>query len=856
MSTKNLTRDEARHRSENIAVHRYHVTLDIRQATDPHTSRFRSTTKVRFKSQVTETFLDLLDAEVESVLINDQPVPVEYDGARVMLRGLNRGKNVVQVAASLPYSHSGRGLHRFVDPADGNTYLYTHFEPADSRHAYAVFEQPDLKAHFDVDVIAPENWRVIGNQVHDDSETLDDDSVLHDFRLTPRMASYLTAIAAGPYVRRTSSWTSSDGAETIELGLLCRASMEQYLDDQDIFHITRKGLEFYHRAFHYPYPWGKYDQIFVPEYNLGAMENPGCVTFTERYLFREKPTRAQLSQRANTILHEMAHMWFGDLVTPKWWNDNWLKESFAEYMGAHASQAATEFTDAWVSFAVGRKAWAYTADQLSTTHPISADITDLDAASQNFDGITYAKGASVLKQLVHHVGVEKFFAGARSYFRELAFDSATLEDLLHHLERASGRSLGDWSDAWLRTSGLDTVLPELHVDDGRITDLTIVRDSVDARTGQPANRPHTLAVGLYNLNDDVLTRSELVEVDITSPRTPVKAVTGHRVPDLVLINDEDFSYAKVRLDEDGTDVALDHLSDLDEPLTRALLWSVLWNAVRDAKLSVDSYLKAVASHAGKETDPAILGQVLGQARQAVANYLPQQAVPHARHELAELAWRELDAAEVGSDVQIVWARHALVVAAGDPASAARVRAMIDGSTLPEGLEMGPDLRWDGWIALAAVGQASEGELDAELDRDHTKNGVNSHLCAMTARRDNGYVRDMWRRLMTPGELTNEHVDAVIAGLRKPLSADLFHELDSGYFDDLQRIWEQFPIEMATRLVVGLFPSDEPETNAEQAQQWLQNHPDAPGGLTRLVRERRDLAANAATARAFNAACSS
>lgn len=853
MSSKNLTRDEARHRSQNLTVERYHVTLDIRQAADPQQTRFASRTRVRFTSAITDTFLDLLDAEVESVTINGTPAEVEYDGARVGLHGLTPGKNCVDVVATLPYSHSGRGLHRFVDPADGNTYLYTHFEPADSRHAYAVFEQPDLKAHIDVDVKAPKGWRVISNQPHSDTSDLPDGGVLHDFALTPRLSTYLSAIAAGPYERIEDSWTSADGSETVELGLLCRKSLRPYLDADEIFEITKQGLSFYHKAFAYPYPWGKYDQIFVPEYNLGAMENPGCVTFSERYIHREKPTRAELASRANTILHEMAHMWFGDLVTPRWWDDNWLKESFAEYMGAHASVAATRYKDAWVDFAVGRKAWAYTADQLSTTHPISADITDLEAASQNFDGITYAKGASVLKQLVHHVGVDKFFAGARAYFRDLAFSSATLDDLLRHLEKASGRDLSGWSKAWLRTSGLDTLLPDVAVTDGVMTELTVIRDSLDGRTNQPVNRPHTLGVGLYKVEGDALVRTDLVTVDLTSPRTPVKALRGRPAPDLVLINDGDESYAKVRLDPTGTRTVLEHLSGLADPLARALVWSILWNAVRDAKLAVHSYLDAVEAHAVKETDPAILRQVLSQARQAVEQYLPPRAVEGARGRLARDAWAALAAVPAGSDVQIIWARHALAASAGDPSSADRVRSLLDGSGVPAGLTVGPELRWSAWITLAALGQATVEELDAELEQDRTKDGVNAHLEALTARPDAQAKKAAWDRLMTPGELTNEHVDAVIAGLRTPLGADLFTDLDAGYFDDLERIWGEFPIEMASRLVVGLFPSDDPERNANDAHRWIDEHPTAPAALGRLVRERRDLAARATTARVYNSA---
>lgn len=842
----NLTREEARHRSEIIKVERYHVRIDVRGADADGATHFTSNTRVRFSTTEPDTFLDLLDGEIESVIVNGEEVEPEYDGSRIQLHGLHTHReNLVIVTAKLPYQHTGQGLHRFVDPADGKVYLYTHFEAADSRRMYSVFEQPDLKAHVDFDVIAPSDWRVASNQVHEDIRE-EEDGLLHDFALTPRMSTYLTAIAAGPYVRFQDEWHSRDGSESIPLGILARASLAEYVDHEEIFKITKQGLAFYHRTFGYPYPWGKYNQIFVPEYNLGAMENPGLVTFTENYIHRGPATRSELAGRTNTILHEMAHMWFGDLVTPKWWDDLWLKESFAEYMGAHASVAGTEYREAWTNFALGRKAWAYTADQQSTTHPIVADIVDLEAARQNFDGITYAKGASVLKQLVAHVGVERFFSAARHYFRELAFSSATLDDLIRHLEKACGRDLSAWVDAWLKTAGPDVLLPELTISDGVVSELAVVRDSVDVRTGRDVNRPHTLRVGLYSLHGEDLVRTNLIDLTISSPRTPVPEAAGKPAPDLILINDDDLTYAKVRLGATGTKTVLAHLSGLADPLARALVWSMLWNSVRDAKLKVQDYLDAVAAHGPKETEPAILATVLQQLRMAVENYLPDSARKTARRAEAARAWQGLDESELGSDLQRLWARHALALSATDPDSAGRVRGLLDGNVA--GLVVDPEMRWQSWMALAALGQASVEDLDAELERDHTKTGVAHHMAALTARPDDAAKQEAYRRLRTPGELSNEHCVALIEGLRTPLGAQTFANLNGSYFDDLEQIWQEFPIEMAQRLVVGLFPDGD---TAETADRWLASHQSATGGLTRMVRERRDAASRAETARDFN-----
>ena len=846
MSSTNLTREEARHRSEIITVERYHVRVDVRGADADGATHFTSSTRLRFSSEESDTFLDLLDAEIESVIVNDEEVDPEYDGSRIQLHGLRtHRKNLVVVTAKLPYQHTGQGLHRFVDPADGKVYLYTHFEAADSRRMYTVFEQPDLKAHVDFDVLAPQGWRVISNQVHEDTRE-EEGGILHDFALTPRMSTYLTAIDAGPYVRFEDEWHSRDGSESIPLGILARASLAEYVDHEEIFKITKQGLAFYHDAFGYPYPWGKYDQIFVPEYNLGAMENPGLVTFTENYIHRGPATRSELAGRTNTILHEMAHMWFGDLVTPKWWDDLWLKESFAEYMGAHASVNATEYREAWTNFAVGRKAWAYTADQQSTTHPIVADIVDLEAARQNFDGITYAKGASVLKQLVAHVGVEKFFSAARHYFRELAFSSATLDDLIRHLEKACGRDLSSWVNAWLKTTGPDVLLPELTVRDGVVQKLAVVRDSIDVRTGRDVSRPHTLRVGLYSLQGNDLVRTDLIDVTLSSPRTPVREAVGKPAPDLILINDDDLTYAKVRLGATGTKTVLAHLSGLPNPLARALVWSMLWNAVRDAKLKVQDYLDAVALHGPKETEPAILTTVLQQLRMAVENYLPDSARDNARRAEAARAWQGLDESEPGSDLQRIWARHALALSTADPESVDRVRELLDGHVTD--LAVDPELRWQAWTALAALGQASVEDLDAELERDRTKTGVAHHMAAMTACPDDAAKQDAYRRLRTPGELSNEHCLALIDGLRTPLGAETFAGLNSSYFDDLEQIWQEFPIEMAQRLVIGLFPDGDV---VEDADHWLAHHPSATGGLTRTVKELRDAASRAETARDYN-----
>ncbi|MHB1064596.1 MAG: aminopeptidase N, partial [Georgenia sp.] len=582
--------------------------------------------------------------------------------------------------------------------------------------------------------------------------------------------------------------------------------------------------------------------------NLGAMENPGCVTFTESYVYRSAATRAQYQARANTILHEMAHMWFGDLVTPHWWDGLWLKESFADYMGAAASVAATEYTDAWVSFANLRKAWAYTQDQLPTTHPVVADITDLEAAKQNFDGITYAKGAAVLKQLVAYVGEDAFFEGARQYFRRHAYGSTTLPDLLGALEEASGRDLAAWSRLWLETSGTSTLRTERASEDGHLTRLVLVQDAVDPVTGAEVQRPHRLAVGLYALRDDGtprLVRTHRIELDVTGARTEVVEAAGLDEPALVLVNDDDLTYAKVRLDEQSLTTAAAYLGALREPLPRSLVWSALWNACRDGLLTAVAYVELVLRHGDRESDSAVLAGLTQHAVVAVERYAPAADRDELRAAYAGGVHDLLLAAEAGSDAQLVWARAFARAGAVVPERAQTLCEILAGAV--PGLPLDPELRWAVWQALAAIGDATRAELDAELERDATADGATQHLAALSAVPEPEVKAWSWAALLTPDALTNDHVDATIAGFAQPLRRDLTEPYTGRYFLSLRDVWAQHSIEMASRLVRGLFPSHQdldgqiPEQHpvVVRTDRWLAREADAPHALRRLVVEARD-----------------
>lgn len=810
----NLTREETATRAAAISLRDARVELDLSGAPDQTRSGFPTTVTLTFDATADETWIDFLGEAVTRVVVNGSERDVDWDGARIRITGLASGPNEVRVEAVGVYSRSGEGLHRFCDPVDGETYLYTQYEPADARRVMPCFEQPDLKARFTFVVTAPRAWHVLSNQAPARTETAGENQTV-EFAPTLPLSSYITAVAAGPYHRATGEWTKGD--QHIPLGAYCRASLAEHFDADEILEITRQGLDFFDESFGFAYPWSTYDQVFVPEYNLGAMENPGLVTFTEAYVFRGASTQAQHEGRANTILHEMAHMWFGDLVTMRWWDDLWLKESFADYMGAHASVAATRFTDAWVSFAARRKTWAYLQDQLPTTHPIVADIPDLEAAKLNFDGITYAKGASVLKQLVAYVGEEAFFEGARRYFRAHAYGNTTLDDLLAQLEAASGRDLRAWSRAWLETTGMST----------------IAYDRAAGVLSQTDPRPHRLSIGCYALADGRLARTGLVEVDLLDERARVSLPDA----DLILINDLDHTYAKARLDERSLMAVEEGLSTLDDPLARGLIWASLWDATRDGELPAGRYLEIVRRHAPSEPNVGLLTSATANAAFAIGHYVKEQDRSSQRRTWLDTTWEQVHTAEVGSGAQLVWARALAEAAAFDDARAAELREILDGTRpAPDGLALDADLRWAWLAALAATGHAGQADADAELARDDTATGRTAWLRVCAARPEADVRTAAWQSAWNDLTLTNDHLDATIGGFRAGDTRHLIARFDDEYFARIRAAWSERSIEIARRLVTGLFPSTD---SLDPVDAWLAANADAPASLRRLVIEQRD-----------------
>ncbi|MFB4424498.1 aminopeptidase N [Streptomyces sp. QL37] len=857
MPGENLSRDEARERAELLTVDGYEVALDLRSAVGepdggdeagPRT--FRSQTTIRFRAgrAGASTFADLIAPAVDAVTLNgkDLDPAAVFDGARIALEDLAEGENVLVVDARCAYSRTGEGMHRFVDPEDGEVYLYTQYEPADARRVFANFEQPDLKAPYRFEVTAPEGWRVWSNGAEESQE-----GEVHRFAETLPISTYITVVVAGPYhyvsdlyTRTFDGGTSQAGGSgggtklEIPLGAMCRKGLARHFDADDVFRITKQGLDFFHDNFDYPYPFGKYDQAFVPEYNLGAMENPGLVTFREEYIYRGKVTSASYERRANVILHEMAHMWFGDLVTMQWWDDLWLKESFADFMGTFSMVEATRFANGWITFANNRKAWAYRADQLPSTHPITADIRDLEDAKLNFDGITYAKGASVLKQLVAYVGRDAFLEGARRYFKQHAYGNTQLGDLLSVLAETSGRDMTVWSQAWLQTAGVNSLTPTVTYDgEGRIAELSVTQE---AAASHPGLRPHRVAVGLYRLTPDgELVRYARAETDVAGERTVVAELAGSERPDLVLVNDDDLTYCKVRLDEGSLTTLREHLGDITDPLARALCWSALWNLTRDALLPARDFVALVLAHAGRESDIGVLQMLHAWAQSALVHY----AAPAWREEggraLAEGALAELRRAEPGSEHQLTWARFFAAVAASD-ADFRLLGELLDGSAVIDGLDVDQELRWAFLSPLAAHGKADEAAVDAELARDDTASGKRHHVRCLASRPSAAVKAQAWATVVESDKLSNALVGATIAGFGQPSQRELLAPYTASYFEAIERVWAERSIQIGMDVVKGLFPGlqDDPAT-LTATDAWLTSHPDAAPALRRLVLEARD-----------------
>ncbi len=849
MPGTNLTRDEAATRAALLDVASYSIDLDLTTG-DTH---FGSITTIVFgcSEPGSETFADLVDATVHEITLNGEKVDASaYADNRIALTGL-AADNTLVVKADCTYSHTGEGLHRFVDPADDRVYLYSQFEVPDARRVYTTFEQPDLKAPYTFTVTAPSHWKVVSNAASPQPQPLEgaagDGKAVWRFPETKPMSTYITALVAGEYHEVTYTYIGK--TQEIPLGLYCRQSLVEHLDADELIKVTEQGFAFFEEAFDYPYPFGKYDQLFVPEYNMGAMENAGCVTFRDEYLPRSRQDRSFYEFRAEVILHEMAHMWFGDLVTMKWWDDLWLNESFAEWACYHAAANATEFTEAWTGFTNARKNWAYRQDQLSSTHPIAADNYDLQAVEVNFDGITYAKGASVLKQLVAWVGLENFLEGLQGYFKDFEFGNSEFKDLLMALEKSSGRELESWAQEWLQTSGVNTLAAQFELDgDGSYTSFAVHQT---ATPDHPTLRRHRLGIGLYDKVDGHLVRRTTIEIDVEGENTEVKELLGTRQPDLLLLNDRDLAYAKIRLDERSLDTLVTSIETIDDSLARALCWGAAWDMTRDAEMSATDFVTLVLSGIASETDAFGVSRIPVYAAMAANQY----SDPAHRAELRatwESGLRELlTTAEPGGDHQLSFARAYAGAACSDEALA-ELEGLLDGSLDIDGLAVDTDLRWTILNGLAKNGRADGKRIDEELARDNTISGK-EHAAAARALRPTAEAKaEAWELAMVRDDVPNETQRSIVLAFQAYGQDEVLGPYVEKYLTAAETLWEEKGTQRASTALEHIFPKPlASQALLDRVDAWLESSTANPAAK-RYVREGRDDVARALRAQAKDA----
>ena len=848
MPVAEITREETARRAGLVHVDSYDIWLDLTRGE----RLFGSVSEISFSCAEpgATSYADLIAETVQEITLNGEPVDPDaaWADGRITLPAL-AGRNVLRVVADCRYTSESFGLHRSADSADGRVYLYTCFEPADARTVFANFEQPDLKAPFTFHVTAPAHWLVLSNQPAPEPVTgPDDGTATWHFEPTPRISTYLTAIVAGEYHLVRASHTTVTG-QVVPVGLACRQSLAEFLEPDDIFQITSQGLDFYARQFGIDYPFAKYDQVVAPEFFAGAVENVGCVVMSEMLLFRSKVTDMMYELRAIVILHELAHMWFGNLVTMRWWSDLWLNESFAEFIATQAAAEATRFTGAWATFSNARKTWGYQQDRLPTTHPVVTDVTTLTEAVANFDGISYAKGASVLRQLAALTGREAFLAAISAYLTEHSWANAELADLLAAVQASSGQDLAEWSRAWLQTAGPNTLRSEFEVGaDGTFRSFAVLQE---APAEHPVLRSHHIAIGLYNGHDGAVSRDRRVEVDVSGPRTEVPELIGAARPDLVLLNDDDLGYVLVRFDPRSLVTVSERIGDLTDPLARAVCWSAALDMAQQAEMPVPAFVRMVAGGMAAEPSVSVLQVLHSVTARLLASIADPAWVPQARRQLAAEAARLLLTAEPGSDHQLAWA-ELLSWTAASADQLDLIAGLLDGSASVPGLDVSTELRWALLLRLAATGRACDEQVDAELRLDDTDAGRRHAAACRAAMPDAGHKAAAWALLTEAPDVGVETLTEVAPAFTQPEQAELLAPYAERYFDVLPALWSErsqmlritlggmiFPVTAASAELIG-------RIDAFLAEQ------DRDPGMVRLLAEMRDLVQRALRSRALPA----
>ena len=824
-----LTQEEAESRAARLSNVSYEIDLRLTRGAES----YHGEVVARFDlSGDGEIFLDLTGRNIERLEVNGQTVEQpRWDGRRLTLGAeLLAATNTVRVAYENEYDHSGDGFHQFIDPEDGEEYLYSNFEPYAAHRLFPCFDQPDVKATYRLSVTAPEQWVLIANTNEQSSEAAGEGLVRHVFPETKPFSTYLFALIVGPF------HAFRDRHGEVDLGFFCRRSLVEHVDEDELFEVTKQGLDFYAAFFDYPYPFGKYDQIFVPEFNAGAMENVAAVTHSERLVFRDPPTENQRLGRAETLLHEMAHMWFGNLVTMRWWNDLWLNESFATYMAYLALVEATRFKTGWQAFNSGMKGWAYRQDQLVTTHPIAGEIADTDQTFLNFDGITYGKGAAVIKQLVASMGIDGFREGMRIYFRRHEYGNTTLSEFLDALGEGVGRDLHEWARVWLETPSLNTLAARWESDGDRVSAMTLVQSAPE---DYPTLRPHHAEIALVRDRGDGAAEIVAIPASIDGETAEVPEAVGRPAPSLVFPNHNDHAFVKIALDEISLDYVREHLERIDDPLLRQLIWQALWNMVRDQQLKSTEYIDLAAAKAARETDHELIETILATLTASIARYVPEEQKIPSAHRISELAWEALNAVDDG-DLRIMWART-LIGLAITPGDIERTGQLADGTLTVEGLTIDQDMRWSIAASYVAYGlDGAQQRVAAERERDPSDRGQRALLRCETSAPDAATKQAAWDRFEGDHYGSLHLTASAMSGFHWSAQRDLLEPYTERYFERLPEIFRERENEFASSYYGALWPGYRVERSLlERSERLLDEIGDELPLLRRSLRESND-----------------
>ena len=866
-----LTQEEASIRYKQIGKVDYNLWFDLNSPTD----EFEATAAIQFdlkpkaRDFSERIFLELEDGLIHSInlngtLLTDLEDPARFDGHRLYFKvtELSQIANRIEIAYSHPYSKDGNGLYKFKDPVDAKTYLYTHFEPHNAHRVFPCFDQPDLKATYELKVTAPVDWEVISNTLPT-SVVSQKTSKSWSFPQSAKFSTYLFALHAGPY----STW--HDKANEIPLRLFARKSLEKFVDQSEWFEITKQGLDFYNVQFGLNYPFKKYDQVIVPDFNAGAMENVGAVTFSEFFVFRTPVTQNRREERANVILHEMAHMWFGDLVTMRWWNGLWLNESFATFMASLATDRATRFKDSWQSFFASQKQWAYWEDQLVTTHPIELPVSDTEHAKANFDGITYGKGASVLKQLSYFLGEDDFREGLQRYFQKYAYRNTTLREFIRMLAEASNKNLNTWQTSWLQTSGLNTLKIDWacgidpETEKSKITRFNVIQKDPFSL------RPHRTQIGLYhfkNASDKIhspIVRNQKLDVSYDRGETKVQEALGLACPDFVFPNDEDYDYAKIELDSDSLMVAKSYLSRFEDPFLKQMIWHTLWDMVIDGKVKAQDYAETVFTHAGHEKDTRVLSKILrtlsapNLLTPSVEKFLTGDARTEFQNKTTAFVHQHLTQAPSGTDLQLVW-YQAFLSSASTQQSARYARHLLEGREKLPAFQIDQDRRWDLLKVIARNGaEDALALIEAEKKKDRTDLGQKLAISAEVAipRKE---TKAKWRDLILQGAISETteqqetpvkeksqfslgHLRSAMGSFQMMNQDEVLSDSVDHYFNNLSRLSLTRSKENEEFLgwySVLMFPAGCDEKVVEKVSKLLEMNPDFPETVVKALKKNR------------------